>query len=249
MYKQNEIPEFKAAICYFDEHAPQDLPIKLKEILEKHGYFPSVFINADRLTRGRYLRYKDKMYSYLEDMYGTKDIVYLALKNCDNLNAASYWHMTWSATFYKSSSSVAHKPWNILSFSITYDKLQDESEYNKFFDCVKDCISLVHPVYARIDDVDMNVTMSQVTGQNRVMPTKYGEVKAINWGNYFSEEYCKTYNLTPECLSNVKYEIINNGIYFTLTDSALDYASKECLKKRKQLVRRLGIKPPNLLFR
>ena len=253
MYKQFELPIFTASIFYFDDQYTTEIPNRLKEVLASNGYFPPTFILADRLTRGRYLRYKDKMQSYLKDAYTGENILHIGLTDANSLKDNSFWKMDWKLTFHKfgiKNINTTFKPWNVLTFTITYDRLKDKENYHRFFKCVTECIELLQPFYANMDDADVSVTMSEVLGANSVLPTEYGKVKAIHWGNYFGKEYCQKYGVTHDKLLPVaSCEAIGEGILFTLTDSAIDCTSSDCLKMRKRLARELGVKPPNILFR
>lgn len=252
MYHLNEIPKFKVSIFYFDEEYNADIPNQLKHILREHDFYPPTFINVDKLTRGRYIRYADKMDSYLIDGYTQKGILYLGITDAPSLKASDFWQMEWQLTYHKFTSyhiNAGHKPWNVLSFKITYNELSDESKYKRFWKCVYACIELLNPFYATMDDIDISVTMSQAEGTNKVTPIKYGEVNAIHWGNYFGPEYCRKYGLNAiKSLSGVSVSI-NGGILFMLSKSALDCVNHECTEKRKLIARSLGITPANKRYR
>lgn len=245
MNKAKEIPLFSSKLLYFDECYDRRTSEAIVSVLQNNGFFPPSYINVDKLTRGRYRRFRPEMEQWISDGYTGKNILFIGLTDAADLHAQEFWKMEWMLTFNKFSKHTnvpAYRPWNVLAYSISYDRLRQPQFYERYFQCVQESIQVLCPFYARMDDVSMAVNLNEMRNRNIVLPEQYGRVNSVHWGNYFGKEYCEKYMLTAKTPLPVEtIEELGEGVLFKLTSSALDYSSKSCMQKRKEIKKMLEL--------
>lgn len=132
--------------------------------------------------------------------------------------------------------------WNVFSFDVPYRHLADPDFQARYLCCFREMITCLQPFYAKLNDIAASNRASQTSGNRFIIPTRYGIVKAIHWGNYFGEAYCKRYRLSLQTNIPVAHiEQIGDGIFFTLTDSPLEHSSPLCVARRALIEEMLDI--------
>ena len=244
MYQSFEVPQFKATLFYYDSNYEKQTAEKIISVLEQFDFFPPDRICADKLTKNRYEKANEHTPKLFVQAYNEKDVFCIETASAVETvkdKEKDFWKVVLGLTYHKSSKLVGSckfKPWNTLSIYSTYGRLQDNNKYSDFINCVKCLISTVKPFYAHIDDVANCVKLMDEVKAEHFVPNV---VQQIYWGNYYGEGYESL--LGENCillLPAFKAESIGDGIFFTLSDSLLDFNSKETEYQRKKLWKHLS---------
>lgn len=236
MYSEYEKPIIKCTIFYYDTDYKKSTAEQIFEILEKYNMFPPEKFYAGKLTRNRFIYANEQTKDVMVQAYAEKNVLGIAMASGNSRKVEEYWSVDWSLTFYKNSKLAVEPtfmPWNVLSIESTHGRLQDPAVYRDFFLCMKDLIKLIHPFYARVDDVDNAVTLMDRTKERRFVPDY---IQQIYWGNYFGSMHCNHYGMDKiEKIPASNVEKIGDGVFFSLTDHVLEYNTRECKQARRRV--------------
>ena len=235
MYSKNESPILRTSIFYYDDIYDSITSKKVLQTLLEHGFFPPQKIYAGHLTNNKFLPYNEDVSELFVKAYSTHDVLEIDMSSGNSRKVTDFWRIKWGLTFLKNSVSPPHspkfKPWNVFTIDSTYGRLNDLSNYNNYFTCVQEIISILNPFYASIDDVNNKVLLMDEAHEDHFVADR---IQQVFWGNYWGEIFCQKYNVDLfQIISTHNIKKINNGFFFTLTDSAFDFDSKECRRLRK----------------
>ena len=249
MYENYEKPQFSACLLYFDDRYPHDLALRILNTIKEYGFYPPKLIFAGSLTNNRYIKFHTDREDLFDSAYSDQDVLTIELCSSQKNQATGFWRLLITKAINKGPALPrSKKEWNTLHLSFTYDKLTDEAFCVRFQKCVKRLIELLHPFFARMDDmavsVDMALDRNPPNGFARTQPTEYGTVNAIYWGNYYGSDYCKKY-LPPDitCCDAAVWEPLGDGMFFSLSGEIKDFCTPKGLKNRMILTKKLGIQP------
>ena len=251
MYEKYEKPQFSACLLYFDDTHSQELALRILNSIRKYDFYPPKLIFAGNLTNNRYIKFHIDREDMFERAYSDKDVLTIELCSSQKNKATGFWKLLITKAFNNEPAlprSKKEMQWNTLHLSFTYDKLTDEEFCARYKKCVKTLIELLHPFFARMDDmavsVDMALERNPPDGFARTQPTEYGMVNAIYWGNYYGPDYCKKY-FPPDitCCDAAVWEPLGDGMFFSLSKDIKDFCTPKGLKNRKILTEKLGIQP------
>lgn len=236
MYSDYERPKISATIFYYDREYCRETAEKVIGIAEQFGLFPPSKIHADKLTQGRFRVYRPSMRDIAVKAYSEKNVfsVFWELPNIKE--ETDSFTFEWTFTFYKSRHlrvEPSFKPWNTLTLMASYGWLRDEANYSNYLAAFKSFICALKPFYANIDDVAQEVSLLQEVHAPHFVPDK---IQQIYWGNYWSGDFQR--QIDSFCAPKYPvscFEKIENGIFFTLSDSLLDFDSEKVNKLRKQI--------------
>ena len=235
-----------ATLYYYDRTYDPALAEEVLSILGRYGFFPPEKIFLGKYTRGRLVGYKPELRDCFSKAYSEKEI--FAIEMAARENAAGkdiaemeFWKFEWLFTFHKLKKLDVlpkYEPWNVLTLKTTYGRLATPKNYAAFFACYKELIAAIDPFYGNIDDVSNSVSLLSAAGELTFKPDY---VQQVYWGNYFGKDHCLRYGLS-KMLQVPGYDVqqIGQGVYFTLTDHATGYSSKECRHRRGVIKRYLG---------
>lgn len=233
MYSKNEIPKFSASLFYYDFQYSSEVSYTVKSILKEYGFFPPEKIYADRLTGNRYRLYSRLHEDVFVKAYSEPNIIGLSMASGDSRKVTEFWQFDWGYTFYKCSdidiSQTSFKPWNVITLQSTYGRLNEASNQQAFLNCVLSLIKYLKPFYGNLDDIDNLVELDQ-------KPFQPNEKRPVFWGNYWGSDYCKMVgverlNWNPE----FKFLLINDGVFFALTDCLRDCTSRTSNELRRRI--------------
>lgn len=240
MYEYYETPLFGFSVLFLDyEYAPETA-IELQHILENNGFFKDCYIQAGKLTHNRFVRLREDMREHFISAYtGACSVIQL----CGAKNTTDTWNVNLTVFCPKTSQKPEQiTKWNRVSLSVPYRLLKEALFCDRFFASFFQLLSLLKPFYATLDDLAVSSELSSYPGKGFIVPTRYGVVKAIHWGNYFSSAYCEKYKLSPQThLPAAHMKSIGDGIYFSITESPLDYDTPRCMAQRKEIATMLNI--------
>lgn len=214
----------------------------VRNILHAYGFYPPDKIYADKLTQGRFVKYRNELDMLFPQAYNQKGVLGLSMASGDSRNESNYWKFDWNFTFLKNDKLMvkpAFEPWNVLSLDSTYGNLQNEIFYGNFFNCFSKLILLLKPFYAKIDDVSNSLKLLSKAHEQHFRPEA---IQQIYWGNYFGNKHCQSFgkqkllNMPLDCVSE-----LGDGVFFSLTNHALDWNSKQCDKNRRIAKEYLGL--------
>ena len=233
-------PVISATIFYFDCEYSANTSKKVLSILEKYDMFPPSKIHIGKLTKNRFVFTNEKTPDLFIQGYCEKDVFGIDMASGDCKTTPEYWRLDWGFTYYKNSrltGSCKFKPWNTLTIQSTHGRLQNEGIERNYISCIKDLIKLLQPFYVSIDDLQNKIRMMEKANETHFTP---GKVQTVYWGNYFGEDYCKLFDISPLfCLPVHMLERINGGVFFTLSDSVLKYKGLSIDLMRKQIEKQL----------
>lgn len=241
MHKYNETPLFSYTLFYLDYNYSYETARKIQEILRENGFFPPCYIKAGKRTHNRLIKFRPEMEYYLAEAYAEKETANLQIHECGNTDDC--WHINWALMCPK----IKQPPeevhlWNIFTFYAPYRHLEDSGFQARYLQCFCEMVNCLRPFYANMNDMAASNRLSQLYSNSFIIPTRYGVVKAIHWGNYFSETYCKRYGLDLQTdIPVARMEQIGEGIFFTLTDSPLDYSSPLYIERKEIIEKKLDI--------
>ena len=179
------------------------------------------------------------------DGFVTTDVLGLLSSNmfvyCEN-NPISRWGFTFIKTkmLTKEPRRGTLKPWNVLTLSMTYGRFRDPEIYSNFFSFAKSVITDIDPFYARLDDIANGLDVFHSVNEDCFEP---GRIQQIYWGNYLGSDYCEKYNVGDGSgIPAYSVEKLGNGVFFTLSDNVLDFASEECVRRREMLRKHFDLK-------
>lgn len=238
MYQAFEKPTFSATIAYYDNDYFVSTSQSVLNVLESNNLFPPALIKLDKLTRGRFVKYKPSLRQLFVDAYATKDVLTISWETDDSSKSSNYCSFLWGLTFHKFSEhpvkNSSFKPWNVLSISATYDWLANLDNYNRFMSSVKDLVPVLLPFCIDIDDTAHANRLLHMVNEPHF---KADYIQQIYWGNYLGEHLKDQVDLTRLYqLPVFQLEETERGIFFTLCDSIFDFDSENCEKLRKQIM-------------
>jgi len=243
MYQKFEVPQFKATLYYYDFDYNSTTAEQIVSVLEQYNFFPPERICADKLTKNRYKKANEHTAKLFVQAYSEKDVFSIettAAVGSGEDREKEFWKVVLGFTYYKNSrlvGSCKFKPWNTLSIYSTRGRLQNSDNYNDFINCVRHLIATIKPFQACIDDVANCVELMDKVKATHFTPHI---LQQIYWGNYYGEGY-KTL-LGENCILQLpafKTESIGDGVFFALSDSLLDFDSKEVETRRKDIWKHL----------
>lgn len=236
MYSEFEKPTITFTIFYYDTDYKKSTAEKMFEILEKCNMFPPEKFYASKLTRNRFIYANEQTKEVMIQAYAEKDVLGIAMASGNSRKVEEYWSVDWSLTFYKNSKLAVEPvfmPWNVLSIESTHGRLQDPAVYRDFFQCMKELIKLINPIYVYVDDVANAVDLMNRTKERRFVPD---HIQQIYWGNYFGPMHCNHYGMDKiEKIPASNVERIGDGVFFSLTNHVLEYNTRECKQVRKKV--------------
>ena len=242
MYSEYEKPIIICSIFYYDREYKKDTAAQVLHILTKYGMFPPEKFYAGKLTENRFVYAGKQARDILIQGYSEKDVLELDMSSGNSRKVTDYWRVQWGLTFYKNSRLAVEPvflPWNVLSIHSTHGRLKDSKLYSDFFGCMKELIALLEPFYVSVDDVNNKVNLMDRAKEAHFVPDR---IQEIFWGNYFGKDHCSRYGLDNlKRLPSKHIEVIGDGIFFSLTDSVLEYDSKECKNGRKKIKQYLEV--------
>ena len=245
-----DIPTISARISYMGNNFNIETGKKIFQILEKYGFAnvrkmivdqrrcnkatqreilisvktefnENCFANAycDRRTAGIYLLKKESDIEGCEiDIYNTRNNI--------------------------GTERVIHNC-NYICINSTHGRLENPDNHDSFLKCTKELIEVSNALSVDVDDISNELVLYQ---KYRVKHS-LNEVNTVYWGNYFDEELCNKYGFEKIItLSAYHVERIGNGMFFALTNSVLDYDSKEAKANRKAIMKKLNIRPGKRQF-
>lgn len=238
MYSKNESPILRASIFYYDDTYNINTSTAVLDTLLKYGFFPPDKIYAGSLTNNKFINYNKNTADLFIKAYCEQGILDIDMASGNNRKTADYWRIDWGLTFVKNQNSAAHssklKPWNIFTIDSTYGRLKSLSVYKSYIECVKELITILNPFYASIDDVSNKVYLMDKANETHFVPDR---IQQVFWGNYWDDAFYQKYNVDLfQIIPFQNIKRINNGIFFTLTESAFDFNSDECKKNRKKII-------------
>lgn len=235
-----QTPLISGTLYYYDIEYERQTAQNVFEILEKYYLCSPRKIFANKLTSNKYTDYDELSKQLFINAYCEKDVFEIDVLCSQNENNTDFWRIYWGLTYYKNSRIVGSKtlmPWNTLSIQSTHERLRNPIIYNIFLKTFKELIQYLSPFYATIDDIsNRNHLMDKIHAPHFIPD----EIQEIYWGNYFGEKHCKNFKM--ENSTNIpaqNIERIGNGVFFTLTDFALDFASKEAKNNRNKIKKHL----------
>lgn len=245
-YEYYEKPEIKLTVFYYDnEYSDASIAEKVLANLEKYGFFPPEKMYIDRMTKGRYLKYKPEMRDMFVEAYCKSGVMSIGMADGNSRKVEDLWEFDWNFTFYKTlmlenrPHTGTVKPWNTLSLRMTYGRFKDPAIYANYFSFAKAVICDIDPVFARIDDIAYGLYLRDRLGLDFMT---LDHAQQIYWGNYFGSDWCKKYGISDGVdIPAYTVEKLGNGVFFTLSDNVLDFASAECDARRARIRKRLGI--------
>lgn len=242
MYTKYEPPVISATIFYYDLSYQTTTAQTVLAILEEFGMFPPEKIHAGKLTNNRYLHADEYAKALLTHAYSEKDILGIGMASGDSRQVVDFWKIDWTFTYYKCSRRVGAcqvLPWNTLTIQSTYGRLRDKSVLNSFLMCLRELIRFIEPFYAAVDDVSHKVAVMNHVREQHFVPDR---IQAIYWGNYFGRQHCEKYGLDRlSSMPAYDIETLGQGIFFTLSESPLDFDTKETAARRKKITRFLPL--------
>lgn len=245
-YRDFERPEIKFSMMYYDnEYTDSSIAEKVLANLEKFGFFPPEKMYIDRMTRGRYLKYKPEMRDMFIEAYCKPGVSNIGMADGDSRKVEQLWEFAWRFTFFKTLMLEKRQhtgtfiPWNHLSLSMTYGRFEDPQIYSNYFSFAKTVIEDVDPLCAEIDDVAHGNYLFDNTGEKTYTAE---HVQQIYWGNYFGADWCRQCGIKDgEDIPAYSVEKIGSGVFFTLSDNVLDFDSVECDARRARIRKYLGL--------
>lgn len=245
-YEEYERPEISFALFYYDEDYERSTSEKVLNSLEKYGFFPPEKIYIDRMTRGRFVYYKPHMREMFIEAYSKPGVCNMSMADGDSRKVEELWKFDWGFTFIKTKMLTKEprrgtlKPWNVLTLSMTYGRFRDPEIYSNFFSFAKSVITDIDPFYARLDDIANGLDVFHSVNEDCFEP---GRIQQIYWGNYLGSDYCEKYNVGDGSgIPAYSVEKLGNGVFFTLSDNVLDFASEECVRRREMLRKHFDLK-------
>ena len=249
MYSKVEKPTLSATIYYYDIEYNQETAYNVLEILKKYNMYLPEKIYADKLTKGKFVSVENGIDNLFIQAYSEKDVFEVDMASGDSRKVDDYWRVDWSFTYYKNRKLVGAcslMPWNNLTVQSTYGRLQNHTNYDEFISCVKELIVVLDPFYASIDDVNNKVELLSKAGEAHFVPER---VQEIFWGNYFGKIHCDNFGIEKMLeIPTEEMERIGEGVFFTLTKSALDFGTKEAIEARKKVKQILKFKKQTIPF-
>lgn len=234
MYSKDEKPIITCSIFYYDTDYKKNTGKQVLNILEKYNMFPPEKFYAGKLTKNRFVYASETTKEVMAQAYSEKDVLALDMASGDSQKVDDYWRVQWNLTFYKSSKIVVKPvfiPWNVLSIYSTHKRINEPAIYSEFFSCMRELIEFLCPFYAVVDDVSNKVKLLDLAHESHFVPDR---IQEIYWGNYWGESHCLQYGIDKVNKIPAKnIEKIGKGIFFSLTNHVLEYASDDCNNVRK----------------
>lgn len=242
MYSEYECPVISSSLFYYDIEYREETAERVITVLKENGMFPPDKIHADELTRNRYINVNKDVENMIIRAYSQKNIFGIDMSSGNSQLVSDFWRVNWGLTYYKNEKIVGSSkflPWNVLTIQSTHSRLQNISDHNNFIACIKDLIKCIHPFYVSIDDLANKIKLQDKSNETHFIPNN---LRTIYWGNYLGEMYAEKFGLEhllaiPSC----NKEQLINGVFFTLSDSALDFDSKDVSILRRQIKKYLGL--------
>lgn len=243
MYSKAETPIFRASMCYYDNLYEEAFAQKVLSVLEKYQFFPPEKINAENLTRNRFIKYHPENKGIFTMAYAKKDILGLNMASGNSAKTDDYWSFIWNYTFYKNSKLPViprFKPWNVILLGVTHKRMAKTDSQECFIKCIKDLIHITHPFFVKIDDVDHAVNLLANAKKECFSPD---DKPPIYWGNYWGNQFARNNHLSIAAISDLpSFQTIDDGFFFTLSDDIFDFESKETNRTRKKIEERIEYK-------
>lgn len=241
MYLKNERPIIRATIYYYDTKYALNTSYAVLNVLKKYHMYPPEKINADKLTKNRFISFDENTDNLFSKAYCEKDVLQIDIASGNIRSTADYWRVSWGLTFYKNSklavSAPQFMPWNTLSIDSSHTRLEDTSKESAYLSCIKELIEILNPFYVSIDDVNNKVLLMNQVKETKFVPDR---VQQIFWGNYWGPSFCVQYRDAVLKIPAKNVELCNNGVFFTLSDNILDFNTNECRIGRQSITRFLN---------
>lgn len=236
-YKDYDTPEIIAFIFYYDTEYRESTAERVLEILEKHEMFTPARMWLDHLTGGRMRKYTPDMRELFAKAYADPDVQSLEWENGMLKQTKEHIYFRWAVPFRKFNQQKESddKIWNAIYFSMTYDWMKDLERQKHLMECVRELSHEVGAIFTQIDDIANARMLRHRTGA-RGYSSKY--IQQIYWGNYIGQHLLSDIRLKKLCKMNLPYyQETGDGVFFALTENALDFDSKACKVQRRKIRR------------
>lgn len=246
---------FCAMICYLeDSESESSFPDLIRPSFERFGFYPPAYVCDKPHTKYVTKKFAFDPNMFLRESYLLPDNYTVALK-CTNSRkfGVNMCEVVIDHVFHGDSGfrTNGSRVWNTIKINCSYDLFEQSEMQNRFLGCTLSLIEAIKPVYVILDDLKYEVEMRTARGEYMagIMPHRYGEPTCVCWGNYFGAEYCRKYGLDVDTDVSVTKMAIGDGVFFTMSDTPLDYSSEQCLENRRKTARFFNIVPPNEYYR
>ena len=242
MESEFNVPMIDATIWYFDDAYSEQTAEQILLLLEKYGFFPPIKINLGKYTKNRFLNYKEEMRTQFVEACSTGRELSIGAATGDGRKIKEYWTFNWCFTYEKCHKDLPKpkfKAWNTLSLHITYGLARDNTVYENFLNFFREAVKVLKPFYANIDDISNGVELLHAAQEETFTPNY---VQQVYWGNYFGKEHCEHFGMDKLMAMPAHHiEQVGEGVFFTLCENALDFASLECQLRRTLLWKYLSL--------
>ena len=242
MYSPNEWPAISATIFYYDSEYSVQTAERILQLLEKYGFFPPERLYLGKLTKGRYKKYTDDMRDKFVETCSTSRELTVGAVSGDSRKTREIWLFDWGFTYDKcrpEHNESKRKFWNIMSMELSHALIENEAVYANFLGFFKEAVEELKPFIAHIEDIHNHLRLKKNAGEGGFKPSY---IQQVYWGNYLGAEYCKLYG--EDKLMGIpahSIERIGDGVFFTLSEEALDFDSAECNSRRSLIWDYLGL--------
>lgn len=234
-YQDYETPEIIAFIFYYDKEYRESTAERVLEILEKHEMFTPARMWLDHLTGGRMRKYTPDMRELFAKAYADPDVQSLEWENGMLKQTKEHIYFRWAVPFRKFNQQKESddKIWNTIYFSMTYDWMKDLERQKHLMECVRDLSYEVGALFTKVDDIANGL---KLLGRTQRYATTY--IQQIYWGNYIGQHLLSDIRLKKLRKMNLPYyQETGDGVFFALTENALDFDSKACKVQRRKIRR------------
>ena len=232
---ENEIPEIKVTIFYYDTDYKRATVERVLEILERNRLFLPERLCAGHLTRGRMKKYTPDMRELFLQAYSEPDVLGVEWEAGREKRGEEHLFFRWNLTFYKESdhSESSYHPWNVLSFSATYEWMRVPGRQAQLLQCVRELCEALNAFRADMDDIANGVDLRERAGEET---RKADYIQQIYWGNYLGQHLKEQISLRQlRAMRLPNYAETEKGVFFTLTEDVFDFESPACEEIRKKV--------------
>ena len=158
---ENEVPEIKTAIVYYDTEYKHATAEHVLEILERNHLFLPERLCADHLTRGRMKKYTPDMRDLFVRAYSEPDVLGVEWEAGREKRGEEYLSFSWNLTFHKESNHLesSYHPWNVLQFYASYEWMRVPGRQAQLLQCVRELCEALDAFRADMDDVANSVDL------------------------------------------------------------------------------------------